>query len=125
MSVAFGIFMGIVPIWGFQLAVAIFLAILLKLNKPLVIIAANISIPPMIPVIIFLSYKAGALWMGANAMQINFSNNITIQSIKKNLQQYILGSITLAVAAALVFGLVTFIFLKLIEKKQAVISKAD
>ena len=124
-SVAFGIFMGIVPIWGFQLAAAIFLAILFKLNKPLVIVAANISIPPMIPVIIFLSYKVGALWMGDNAMQIDFSNNITIQSIKKNLQQYILGSITLAVAAALVFGLVTFIFLKLIEKKQAVISKAD
>ena len=124
-SVAFGIFMGIVPIWGFQLAAAIFLAILFKLNKPLVIVAANISIPPMIPVIIFLSYKVGALWMGANAMQIDFSNDITIQSIKKNLVQYIAGSITLAVAAALIFGLGTFIFLKLIGKKQAVISKAD
>ena len=123
-SVAFGIFMGIVPIWGFQLAVAIFLAILCKLNKPLVIIAANISIPPMIPVIIFLSYKVGALWMGANAMQIDFSNDITIQSIKKNLVQYIAGSVTLAVVAALVFGLVTFVFLKLIGKKQAV-AKAD
>jgi glycosyltransferase involved in cell wall biosynthesis len=124
-SVAFGIFMGIVPIWGFQLATAIFLAIVLKLNKPLVIIAANISIPPMIPAIIFLSYKTGAFWMGANAMQIDFSNDITIQSIKKNLQQYILGSITLAIIAALVFGLVTFIFLKLISKKQAVVSKAE
>jgi glycosyltransferase involved in cell wall biosynthesis len=124
MSVAFGIFMGIIPIWGFQLAAAIFLAILFKLNKPLVIVAANISIPPMIPVIIFLSYKVGALWMGANAMQLDFSDNITIQSIKKNLQQYILGSVTLAVIAALVFGLVTFIFLKLIEKKQG-IAKAD
>ena len=124
-SVAFGIFMGIVPIWGFQLAAAIFLAILFKLNKPLVIVAANISIPPMIPAIIFLSYKVGALWMGANAMQIDFSNDVTIQSIKKNLVQYIAGSITLAVAAALVFGLGTFIFLKLIGKKQAVISKAD
>jgi glycosyltransferase involved in cell wall biosynthesis len=119
-SVAFGIFMGIVPIWGFQLAAAIFLAILFKLNKPLVIIAANISIPPMIPPIIFLSYKTGAFWMGANAMQINFSNDITIQSIKKNLVQYIAGSVTLAVVAALAFGLVTFIFLKLIGKKQAV-----
>ncbi len=124
-SVAFGIFMGIIPIWGFQLAAAIFLAILFKLNKPLVIVAANISIPPMIPVIIFLSYKVGALWMGDDAMQIDFSNDITIQSIKKNLVQYITGSITLAVAAALLFGLATFIFLKLIGKKQAVISKAD
>ena len=125
MSVAVGIFMGIVPLWGFQLAIAIFLAIFFKLNKPLVIIAANISIPPMIPVIIFLSYKVGALWMGANAMQIDFTNAITLDSIKHNLIQYIYGSISLAIAAAIVFGLLTFIFLKWFGKKQAVISKAD
>ena len=125
MSVAFGIFMGIIPIWGFQLVAAIFLAILFKLNKPLVIVAANISIPPMIPLIIFGSYKMGALWMGSNAMQIDFSNAITLDSIKKNLLQYIYGSVTLALVAAIIFGLLTFIFLKIISKKRAVISKAD
>lgn len=125
MSVAFGIFMGIIPIWGFQLVAAIFLAILFKLNKPLVIVAANISIPPMIPVIIFGSYKMGALWMGSNAMQIDFSNAITLDSIKKNLLQYIYGSITLALVAGIAFGLLTFIVLKIIGKKRAVISKAD
>jgi glycosyltransferase involved in cell wall biosynthesis len=125
MSVAFGIFMGIIPIWGFQLMAAIFLAILFKLNKPLVIVAANISIPPMIPPIIFMSYKVGAVWMGPNAMDINFSRSISLDSIKNNLLQYIFGSITLAVVAAVVFGLLTFIFLKLIAKKQVVISKAD
>jgi glycosyltransferase involved in cell wall biosynthesis len=125
MSVAFGIFMGIIPIWGFQLVVAIFLAILLKLNKPLVIVAANISIPPMIPAIIFLSYKMGAFWMGASAMQIDFSKSITLDSIKKNLLQYIYGSITLAIVAAAAFGLLTFIFLKLIGRKQTVITRAD
>ena len=124
MSVAFGIFMGIIPIWGFQLMTAIFLAILCKLNKPLVIVAANISIPPMIPVIIFGSYKMGALWMGSNAMQIDFSNAITLDSIKKNLLQYIYGSITLALVAAIAFGLLTFIVLKIIGKKRK-ISKAD
>ena len=124
-SVAFGIFMGIVPLWGFQLAIAIFVAILCKLNKPLVIVAANISIPPMIPVIIFGSYKMGALWMGANAMHINFDNAITLSSIKHNLVQYIYGSITLAIVAAIISGLLTFIFLKWFGKKQAVISKAD
>lgn len=125
MSVAFGIFMGIIPIWGFQLMAAIFLAILFKLNKPLVIVAANISIPPMIPVIIFASYKMGAFWMGANAMQIDFSRSISLDSIKNNLLQYIYGSITLAVVAAIVFGLLTFIFLKLIAKKQVVFRQAD
>lgn len=118
MSVAFGIFMGIVPIWGFQLVTAIFLAILFRLNKPLVIVAANISIPPMIPLIIFLSYKMGAYWMGENATQFIFSKSITPDSVKNNLVQYIYGSITLAIIAAIAFGLLTFIFLKLIEKKR-------
>lgn len=117
-SVAFGVFMGIIPIWGFQLMAAIFLAILFKLNKPLVIIAANISIPPMIPVLIFLSYKMGAFWMGQNAMQLDFSKSITLESIKKNLQQYIYGSISLAIIAGLGFGLLTFILLKLFNKKS-------
>ena len=117
-SIAFGVFMGIVPIWGFQLIVAIFLAILFKLNKALVIIAANISIPPMIPFIIFLSYKIGAFWMGQNAMQLDFSKSITLASIKKNLQQYIYGSISLAIIAGLVIGLFTFILLKLFNRKS-------
>jgi uncharacterized protein (DUF2062 family) len=119
-SVAFGVFMGIIPIWGFQLAAAIFLAILFKLNKPIVIVAANISIPPMIPVIIFLSYKTGAFWMGKNSMQINFSKSITLDSIKNNLVQYIYGSISLAIIAAVVIGLLTFALLKLFGKKTAV-----
>jgi glycosyltransferase involved in cell wall biosynthesis len=125
MSVAFGIFMGIIPIWGFQLVAAIFLAILFKLNKPLVIVAANISIPPMIPIIIFLSYKMGSLLMGANAMQFDFNKAITLDSIRNNLVQYIYGSITLAFVAAITFGLLTFVFLKLIEKKTTAGTKAN
>ena len=117
-SVGFGVFMGIIPIWGFQLVVAISLAILFRLNKPLVIIAANISIPPMIPFIIYLSYKMGAFWMGHNAMQFDFSKSITLASIRKNLQQYIFGSISLAIIAGLVFGLLTFILLKFFNRKS-------
>lgn len=119
-SVGFGVFMGIVPIWGFQLVVAIFLAVLFRLNKALVIIAANISIPPMIPVILFASYKMGALWMGDNAAEFTFSKALTLNSIKANLTQYIYGSITLSVVAGLAFGLITYLLLKLFNKKSAV-----
>jgi glycosyltransferase involved in cell wall biosynthesis len=122
-SIAFGVFMGIVPIWGFQMLAAIFLAILFRLNKTLVIIAANISIPPMLPVIIFASYKAGAVWMGQNAMQLNFSSSISLDSIKKNLQQYIYGSITLAIVAGVFFGILTYVLLKLFSKKPAAASQ--
>ncbi|MEP7107253.1 MAG: DUF2062 domain-containing protein [Ferruginibacter sp.] len=118
LSVAFGLFMGIVPIWGFQLVLAIFLAVLFRLNKVLVIIAANISIPPMIPVIIFLSYKTGAFWMGGNAADLEFNSSITMASIQKNLQQYIFGSVTLAILAGVAVGLSTFILLKIFRRKS-------
>ncbi|MET0241993.1 MAG: DUF2062 domain-containing protein [Flavitalea sp.] len=116
-SIAFGVFMGIIPLWGFQLVLAIFLAVVMKLNKALVIIAANISIPPMIPLIIFLSYKMGALWMGDRVVTLTFSRNITIDSIKANLEQYIYGSITLAIVAALLAGGISLITLKLSKRK--------
>ncbi|MFT3932343.1 MAG: DUF2062 domain-containing protein [Chitinophagaceae bacterium] len=119
-SIAWGIFMGIVPLWGFQLALAIFFAVIFKLNKGLVIIAANISIPPMIPLIIFLSYKMGALWMGEHAMPFVFNKNISLHDIRANLQQYIYGSITLAVVAAVVLGLISYLAIKIFKKKTLV-----
>ena len=117
-SIAFGVFMGIIPIWGFQMVAAISLAILFKLNKVLVIIASNISIPPMIPFIIFGSYKMGGLWVGKNATQLEYSSALSLDAIKRNLQQYIFGSITLAIVAGIFFGLLTFVLLKMINKKR-------
>ena len=116
-SIAFGVFMGIIPIWGFQMLAAIFLAIPLRLNKALVVIASNISIPPMIPLIIFGSYKMGAIWMGANTGSLEFSRNISMESIRNNLKQYILGSFTLAILAGSIIGLLTLGLLKLFKKK--------
>src|SRR5690606_36543424 len=61
-SIGFGLFMGIVPIWGFQLLTGIPLSIYFRLNKVLFITAANISLPPAIPFILFASYKFGGLF---------------------------------------------------------------
>ena len=121
-SIAFGVFMGIIPIWGFQLATAIFLSIILRLNKPLVIVAANISIPPMIPVIIFLSYKMGAYWMGPEALDLPFDHSITLQTIYNNLTQYIYGSITLAVTSAVVFGFLSYLLLKIFKRNTSAVA---
>lgn len=119
LSIGFGIFMGIVPIWGFQLVVAIFLSIIFKLNKALVVFSAHISIPPMIPVILFLSYKAGEYWMGDRVDRITFGSKITFQTIGQHLEQYIYGSLTLAVVASLSVGLFTYALLKLLKKSPA------
>ncbi len=109
-SIGFGVFMGIVPIWGFQMAVALALAALMRLNKALTIIASNISIPPMIPLIVFLSYMLGRFWVGKDAVYIIFSRHITMEAWKLNIEQYIYGSLTLAVVAGtLAFAITYFV----------------
>ncbi|WP_413670651.1 DUF2062 domain-containing protein [Mucilaginibacter sp. Mucisp86] len=115
-SVAFGVFMGIVPIWGFQLLVAISLAFLFRLNKAIVVTAAHISVAPMIPVIIFLSYKTGSLWMGGKDVDIPL-DKISLKSIGEHLEQYLYGSISLAIFAGIIAGLLTFALLKLFKRR--------
>lgn len=115
---AFGVFMGIVPVWGFQLAIAITLAFLLRLNKVLVILAANISIPPMIPLILFLSHLTGSIWMGENAQHISFSEKITLEMLEASFIQYIFGATTLAFIAGIIFGGVTYIGLKIFKRQK-------
>jgi len=116
-SVGVGVFSGILPVWGFQLLVGLFLAVIFKLNKPIIVVASNISIPPMIPLVVFLSYKAGGVWMGNKNADMAFSFHLSVKSIGQHLEQYIYGSITLAVIAGLLAALLTFALLRLFKRK--------
>jgi len=115
-SIGFGFFMGIVPIWGFQLIVGISLAILFRLNKALVILAAHISIPPMVPVILFVSHLTGAYWMGEKAQYISFSRELTFTVFQQDMTQYFLGAITLAVVVGIAGGLTAYGLLKIFKR---------
>lgn len=118
-AVGFGVFMGIVPIWGFQMLVALGLAFLFRLNKVLVILAANISIPPLIPIILYLSHEMGAIYMGDQAVKISMDQTITYDLVMNSMLQYLLGAVTLAIVAGLCFGLVTFGLLKLTSRNKS------
>lgn len=111
--------MGIIPIWGFQLVVAIALSFVFRLNKALVILAANISIPPMIPIILYVSHFVGSFWMGEQAQRISFSTEITFDVVRNNFVQYVLGAVTLAVAAGFIFGGLTYTLLKFVKRPKA------
>jgi uncharacterized protein (DUF2062 family) len=110
--------MGIVPVWGFQMLIAITLAFLFRLNKVLVILAANISVPPMIPLILFLSHLIGSIWMGDKAQYISFSKEITLEMVQTSFIQYVLGAVTLAFAAAVAFGGITYVGLKIFRRPK-------
>ena len=107
LSVALGVFMGIAPIWGFQLVAAIGLAMALRLNRYLVILSANISLPPMIPLLIYLSYLAGGLVV-PRPLHLASAEGLTLASIHQNFLQYFIGSWLLASGAALAAGGATY-----------------
>lgn len=115
-SVGLGVFMGIVPIWGFQMMAALALAIFFRLNKALVLISSNISIPPMMPLIIYLSYLLGKVWTGVEAESMTLNDAITMHSIQKDVIQYIYGSILLALVAGGSFGILTWLWLTIRSK---------
>ncbi len=112
LSIGFGVFMGIIPIWGFQMAVALLLATLFKLNKALTLLASNISIPPMIPVLVFLSFQLGKLWMRGHTVNLIFNRHITTDAIKLNIMQYVAGSVTLAIVAGVLAYIITLAILQ-------------
>ena len=117
-AVMLGLFMGVAPIWGYQMLIAFALAHIFKLNKVIVLVTSNISIPPMIPVIIFASFKAGGLFIESNKLNLIYNSGLSLDLIKDNIVQYLVGSLVFGVILALTFGIITYILL-LIFKKPA------
>ena len=117
-AVGFGFFMGIIPIWGWQTLVALALSHYFKLNKAIVILAANISIPPMLPFILFGSFYTGALVLGNDLNLLHFTTDISFKTVAQDLLQYIVGSITFAIVTGFFTFALTFLLLKMFRKRK-------
>jgi glycosyltransferase involved in cell wall biosynthesis len=116
-SISLGIFMGLSPLWGWQMAIALALAILFKLNKAITLVASNISIPPLIPFILLGSYMTGGLILD-NHQAINWDSGISLEFVKKNFFQYLIGSLVFGAVMSILAGAVTWILLSIFRKKQ-------
>lgn len=101
-AMGWGVFCGIIPFWGYQMVFAGVSAHFMKLNKIVAIVFSNISVPPMIPFILYGSMVAGA-WI-LNIDNIFSIDNISLQSVGQSLSQYLIGSFVLAsISGILVF----------------------
>jgi uncharacterized protein (DUF2062 family) len=115
LSLGFGAFMGIVPIWGFQLLIGIPLAIFFRMNKVLFIAAANISFPPLIPFIIYASLAVGQFLTKG---EINHSEivDFSLAGISKNAPTYLVGAFVLALSSGALLFTISFSVLSLFRK---------
>ena len=117
-SIGLGVFMGIAPVWGFQTVIVITLSVFLRLNKVLAFTFSNISLPPFIPLIIYCSLAVGSLLMPSLRQQSLFHpDEISFAIIQSHLVQYLVGSLILATAMALLTGFGSYVLIKLRNSK--------
>ena len=109
-SIALGFFIGLSPFWGFHSFLAITLSVYFKLNKLLTFMSSQVTFPPLIPLIIFLSMMVGAPFV-ANTANLQ-DQAFDLEFIKNNLTQYIIGSFILSISCSLTFGFISYFILE-------------
>ncbi len=93
-AVFLGVFIAVVPIYGFQSLVALGLATLLRLNKPLTFGATFVNNPLFQPFLIFFSLEVGHYILTGNAWSIPVTG-ITGAMLREQLTSWIIGSVVL------------------------------
>ena len=115
-AVMLGVFMGIVPIWGYQMIAAAAIAHMLKLNKVITLVASNVSIPPMIPFILYGSYYTGCRILGRPVILL--PGEISLENTVRVLEQYVVGSFVFAAVCALAAGAVSGLLLFIFRRRR-------
>ncbi len=114
-AASLGVLFGILPLWGFQMLLALAIAHILKLNKVIALIFSNISIPPCIPFILWGSYAIGGLLTGSGKATPEL-HEITLENVWNDTLQYLVGSCALAIMASLVAGVLVYLIVKIKRK---------
>ena len=119
LSVALGAFCGVLPIWGWQMLAAMAFASLFRLNKFISLAASNISIPPLIPLIIFLSYLTGGWTLGTETNMVYYTSGFRMEWFRHNIAQYLVGSLVFGCVLATTMGALTYLLLEIFRKPNA------
>lgn len=115
-SISIGAFIGVLPIYGFQVFLAALVSLLFRLNFPLMFIAGQISIPPLIPIWTYISLRIGSYLTGSTVVFV-FDENI-LNHAKVFFSVLFVGSIGLGTILACFFGIMTYIITYEKKKKK-------
>jgi uncharacterized protein (DUF2062 family) len=116
LAVGLGLFFGIAPIWGYQMILAAAVAHWLRLNKPITLLASNISIPPMMPFILYAALTLGHWIFVRQPLDLSL-HHMTRSRAFEYLWQWVVGSLALGIIVAGVGTLITYSMARLARKK--------
>jgi uncharacterized protein (DUF2062 family)/SAM-dependent methyltransferase len=104
-AVFWGVFIGIVPIYGLQTLTALSIALLLRLNKPLILAATFINNPLLLPPTVVASVELGSFVRHGSFLPWHWAA-FSSDRLKEQLFSWVLGSLVLGLlvggAAAIV-----------------------
>lgn len=116
LAVGLGLFLGIAPLWGFQTVATAVAAHWLRLNKATAVLASNISIPPVLPLILYAALALGH-WMFTGQALDFAAREMTKARALDYVWHWFVGSLVLAsVVAAIGIG-TTYALLRLNHKR--------
>jgi uncharacterized protein (DUF2062 family)/trans-aconitate methyltransferase len=111
-AVFVGIFIGIVPIYGFQTLAAVGAALFFKLNKPLTVAGTFINNPLLQPAIIVSSVEIGYFLRDGSFRAFHLSA-LTGAHMKEEMLAFVIGSVVLGVLVGGLGAATTAVVIKL------------
>ncbi len=114
-AIGWGVFCGIIPFWGYQMIFAALSAHLLKLNKVVAVAASNISVPPMIPFILYGSFYLGGILTG-KGISLDLSL-LSLKILPDYLYLYLVGSFSLGALSGIISLFTSWLLLTLFRRK--------
>jgi SAM-dependent methyltransferase/uncharacterized protein (DUF2062 family) len=124
LSVAIGLAIGVLPTWGFHLWLVLAVCIPLRLDAPVAYLAANISIPPMIPVIGLIELEIGAFVRNGRFMEVSLSD-LRAGGAVLFAKEVGTGAALFAPSLGLVGGMLTLIVMSLVKRAPAAKSELE
>ena len=115
-AVGLGLFFGIAPIWGFQMIAAAAVAHHLRLNKTIALLASNISIPPVMPFILFGALLLGHWFFTGQALEFS-PDQMSWAHVREYFWQWFVGSFALAALIGGIGTLLTYVVARGVRKK--------
>jgi len=117
LSIALGLFIGLSPFWGLHTLLVFGAAFLFRLNKPIAFAFSNISLPPFIPFILYLSVQIGG-WVTGEKLVFSLDTISENFLALKGLKTYLVGSFVLAIMVSLTAGLFGYFTLSHMAKRK-------
>jgi hypothetical protein len=117
LAVGLGLFLGIAPIWGFQMLAVAGLAHVLRLNKAVALLASNISIPPMMPFILYGGLALGHWLFTGRALDWS-APQATRARVLDYAGEWWVGSVVLAAGVAVAGMVATYGLARLLTRKR-------